>query len=455
MGTEQILRIARLTTVTTVAMVTTVVVAAAEVRAQPARRLEPRSEPVVIIDLRPDQNDKGDRGGPKGDQAGAGERARTRAALATELAAAAAAAAAAMQGIALEPGDPGAELALALAGEHAGTSQAERQAARAAMKRAAAAHGRLDCQSAEQAASQAIDALSALQADARPHAITDSLVQAYVYVLLCAHHRGDTDAALLATRRLSRLGVHDPPQGVDSALWSLYPAVDATANLPMAELELRTEPAGAQVWLDHQAVGQAPVTVYVAEGEHIVAAGPARAGPHGGVARRLSVTGQSRVETLALPATGTRWRAVAERVAAWRQDGASGPSPGELGALLTGLGVRFGLVLRDGRRVAIWAVEPGDEQATRIGTATMDQPVDIAARVLERARGWDRTGPDGGTLLRETRATGAALRGEGKASGGQKWWVYATIVGALILGSGIILASDVADDRQRIELRWP
>ena len=36
----------------------------------------------------------------------------------------------------------------------------------------------------------------------------------------------------------------------------------------------------------------------------------------------------------------------------------------------------------------------------------------------------------------------------------QKWWVYAGIVGAVAIAGGLVLANDLANDRQRIELRW-
>lgn len=452
MGTQQVLRIARLSLLLGAASTATA-------WAEPAGHSEER---VVVIDLRAADADATVPGQAKPD-----ERAQSRARLSAALAR--------VPGVAVVPGEPGDELAWALAGEPPQANRAERATAGRALARAAAAYGDLDCQAAEHATNQAIFALSALQAatgpgpagpDTKPagpdvdpagpaaDAVTPRLIQAYAYALLCAHNRGDTDGALQAVQRLARLGVDSAPHGITPRIWNMYPALDVTANVPIVALRITTEPAAGRVWFDHKYMGQAPVEVYTTEGEHVVAAA-GQAVDAGGVARQVDVQATGQSVDLDLPRTDTRWRAVSERVAAWREDRSghrSGPSPGEIAALLGGLDVRMGLILSGTERVEIWGVEPGREQATRIATATTGQATQIATRIRTRARAWDRKSMDPSpALMAESRRMNTAR----KKTQGQKWWVYATIIGAVALGSGIILATELADDRQRIELSWP
>src|SRR5690606_35546507 len=104
-------------------------------------------------------------------------------------------------------------------------------------------------------------------------AVIGALRAAYGHVLACAHLLGDTDRAMGAAQRLhgmSGASASGPPPGVSEDVWRGYPPVDATGNTHVVELAITTEPARAQVWLDHQPVGAAPVNVLVFEGEHLV-----------------------------------------------------------------------------------------------------------------------------------------------------------------------------------------
>jgi hypothetical protein len=139
--------------------------------------------------------------------------------------------------------------------------------------------------------------------------------------------------------------------------------------------------------------------------------------------------------------------------------------------------VRFALVLVDAdarlvrsgapstQAVQIWAVEPGGAQARRVGTGQIDRPEAIVTRVAARVAGGDggrasSAGEPGldprAPLLRE----GDVPRRFGSRPGErrvarQPWWAYATIIGAVAATSLLILATDLGEDRQRIELRWP
>jgi hypothetical protein len=376
-----------------------------------------------------------------------------------------------------------------------------------------------DCRAALEAAEPAVAALAAEQAavGSAPGAaaVIHALAAGHGQVLACAHQLGDTDRALAAAQRLRDLGAGELPAGaravVTGDLWRAYPPMDALGNAHILDLAISTEPAGAQVWIDHRLVGTAPVTVAVVEGAHLIAAAGAEraSSQHVDIDREAlppAPWGQTQVMNvhLTLSPRAWPWQAEAAEVARWRStqtvDGAA------LGALLARLKVRFALVLVDAdarlvrsgiprqqaaQVVQIWALAPGETQARRVGTGQLARPESIAARIAARAAGWDETpahafgqsiGPASGQSSGQSsgrsgqssgRSSGAGLEpgvpllreGDvphryGSRPGGRRlarkpWWAYATIIGAVAATSLLILAADLGDDRQRIELRWP
>lgn len=364
-----------------------------------------------------------------------------------------------------------------------------------------------DCRVALEEADAAIATLAAEQAaiGATPEATTDAapvehaLAAAHGQVLACAHQRGDANRALVAAQRLRDLGGGELPAGasavVTADLWRAYPPMDALGNAHILDLTITTDPAGAQVWVDHRLVGTAPVTVSAVEGAHLVAAaGSGRASSqHVEIDRKAlppAPWGQTQVMNvnLTLWPRAWAWQAEAEAVARWRStqvvDGAA------LGALLARLKVRFALVLVDAdarlvrsgapgqQAVQIWALAPGETQAQRVGTGQIARPESVAARVAARAAGWDATPAHAGPAADRSSGQVGQSDGAGPAPGvpllresdvprrygsrpGERrlarkpWWAYATIIGAVAATSLLILAADLGDDRQRIELRWP
>ena len=350
-------------------------------------------------------------------------------------------------------------------------------------------------------------------------AVVQALAAGHGQVLACAHQLGGTDRALIAAQRLRDLGAGELPAGasavVTADLWRAYPPMDALGNAHILDLTITTEPDGAQVWVDHRLVGTAPVTVAVVEGAHLLAAGSAEraSSQHVEIDRKAlppAPWGQAQVMNvhLTLSPRAWPWQAEAAEVARWRStqtvDGAA------LGALLARLKVRCALVLVDAdarlvrsgvpsqqaaqvvQAVQIWALAPGERQARRVGTGQLARPESIAARIAARAAGWDETpahasgqsaGPATGTSSGQSAhqsagqssgqssgagpASGVPLLREGDVPqrygsrpGGRRlarkpWWAYATIIGAVAATSLLILAADLGDDRQRIELRWP
>jgi len=341
------------------------------------------------------------------------------------------------------------EIAAALGGDgfDSGTGAAE-----AAVTKAREAYGSLDCVKAAAAAGDAIIALSAVQArgiDARA-----SLVQAYVYVLLCS---GDDQAtAFGAAARLRGLGV-DPPPGVSATVWAKYPEVDATSNVYLVALEVATEPDGAEVWIDHALAGKAPLTVHVGEGDHIAAASAGGAG----AAVRLAIRGrQARQVTVAIP-SGPGASGRADAIRAWVDNWRSGqraPTPRDIYQLLDTVGVRTAVLLTvqtdtGSDRVEAWGSPTGGDKkvAVLIGSGRPDQLGEVFQLVRDTVSSWDRAGP----LPIPGDGPGPVRHPDDGTYKSKPWWIYAAIAGAVVLGGAVIVGSELAEDRQVIRLEYP
>ncbi len=400
--------------------------------------------PVVIIDAR------------AGDAA---ERGASRAALARALDAEAA--------LVVVPADSA--LAAILAGASPGVDGARLEALAVTLERAERALGGGDCAQARALVETTIAPLAALQAASQGEPATvQALARAYTTELRCAHEAGDVDAASRAVARMRRLGFDADtlPAGVPASVWAAHPEVDATANAHWVEIAVDTDPSGAEVWLDHHRLGAAPVTALVPEGPHLLAA--AGAGADG--ARAVTVDraqlpaapwGQAPVLPLALTLTEAPhpWAPEAALIARWQNRLAEIDGAG-VRTIMDKIGVRFALVLTPSQPDAargdaeLWTYGVGGESARRVATGSTERPASLAARVAARAA----QGADVGTeqpLLREDDVAPRWVVQRSVAPARKPWWVYATIIGAVTASVTLILAADLGDRRQRIELRLP
>jgi len=332
-------------------------------------------------------------------------------------------------------------LAGALAGEGSDTDAAE---LRVALDAARAAYGDLDCKTAAASADVAIDLLAARQAGG----IDDgtALRTAWAYALLCADHDGDLRRAQLAANQLRVLGVADGDDaGVSAATWARYPEIDASTDRDIIALTVDTT-AGAAVWIDHALVGTAPVTAYVAAGEHVVAAAD---GPRRG-AIRVTAAGKPASATVPLvDRTGT-YSSIAAVVKGWR-DGVLTPNAESLGTVMATLDVRFALILAGKTTVQIWARGPRDELPKKVDDAPRDDVLAIGSLITDRVAAWDGRVPDPDLPLLVETPEERASRGR---SARTKWWIYAAIVGAVVAGSTVLYFQDSAEDRQTIVIRF-
>jgi len=333
--------------------------------------------------------------------------------------------------------DPGLDAALA-----AEASDADAIAVRGALDEAREAFGAVDCARTTAAADRAIDLLAGRQAAGLDDGT--ALRGAWAYVLLCADRDGDAARAQRAAQRLRTLGVVRAEEaGLTDATWKRFPEIDASTEA-LVEVAITTEPAGATVWVDHAKLGSAPATAHLAPGEHVVAA--AAGGQRG--ATRVTVAGKPVSVALSLADQAGPWSNVAGVVAGWRA-GAHLPTADALASVMKALRVRFALILAgDKDAVQVWALGPGDANARKVDTGSTADTMGIGAMILDRVAAWDGRAPDPDRLLREGDVPGRA-RGTPN-----RWWVYAAIIGAVAVGTGILYAQDAADDHQHITIRF-
>jgi hypothetical protein len=337
-----------------------------------------------------------------------------------------------------------AALRTALAGERL-DPQAEEGRARLAA--AAAALGRPDCPAAAREAEAAVLALAASQAGGA--GVAAELRQGHVYLLLCADQAGEVAAAQRAAAALRALDAPDPPDGVPAAVWSRYPAFDATGGVRRFQLDVSSKPDGATIWIDHAPVGVAPLAVLLPEGEHLVAAAKGGAS----VARRVTLQTYSSAVALALPATARPWRAIEARVRGWRA-GAIRRTPASLAQVLARARLEYAVVIDERGRLEVFHRRRG-QALQQLGVAR--DPVEVGAMVArtESQRRSPGIDPEVPLLVESPQERAARAAGNKATPRRQEWWVYAAIAGAVAVGAGIVLLNDLADDHQRIEVTFP
>jgi hypothetical protein len=326
----------------------------------------------------------------------------------------------------------------ALAGRDAGADALQLAAALASAQQA---FGELRCGDVTAPAQQAIGISAARQAAGLP---APELVRAWTLLLLCADRENQLDAAFRAASQLRALGGSaDVPAGV----WAKYPEVDALANADLIEIEVKTEVAGAAIWIDFRQVGVSPLRIALPAGQHVLAA--AGGGKRGWAAGR-AVRTQKSVQ-IPMYDTAGPWSELAQRIASWN---GKLPAADQLAWVLARVNARVALV-RHGDTVEAWGQVGRAEPPRRLGGDDGIAPLDDAPRVLglaaERIRAWNARAPDPDRpLLVEPR--GARTAAEERPT---KWWVYAAVLGAAALGGILLIAEDRASDHQRVELHVP
>lgn len=336
----------------------------------------------------------------------------------------------------------------ALAGESASPDAVQLAAALAEAQRA---FGALDCARTLTAARTAIGIAAARQAAGLA---VPELPRAWTYALLCADRTGDVDAAMLAAARLralqERAAAPAPPADVPAAVWAKYPAVDAMLDRELFAIEITTDLPGAAIWIDFQRAGTAPLTVTLPAGEHVIAAA---AGTRRGWAAGTVVRSQPTVTVPTADQAGPH-AALAARIAGWH---GQLPAPDELAHVLDTVKARVAIVRR-GDRIEAWGRIGRSEAPRRLGgedgAGTLDEAGRVVALIADRVQTWNDRAPDPDLPLLVEDPAARGKRPE-RADTPTKWWVYASIFGALAVGGGLIYVNEVRTNTQRVELHWP
>lgn len=314
----------------------------------------------------------------------------------------------------------------------------------AALVEAQRAFGALDCTASVASAKTAVGIAAARQAAGLP---VPELPRAWTYVLLCADRTGDTDAAMQAAARLRALGGSaDVPRDV----WAKYPDVDAMLDREMFPLEIKAEVDGADVWIDFERRGTSPLKITLPAGEHVIAAAK---GTRRGWAAGTAVKTQATV-VVPMPSFEGPYSELAQQVAALR---GKRPSPAALAEVFAAAKVRVAIVRR-GDTIEAWGHVGRSETPYQLGAddgaGTLEEAPRIVALIADRVQGWNDRAPDPDRPLLVEDPKERARRA-GKADDPTRWWVYATIFGALAAGAGIVYLSDQTTNTQRVELHYP
>jgi hypothetical protein len=315
----------------------------------------------------------------------------------------------------------------------------------AAIDQAQRAFGALQCSDATSAAKKAIEIGAARQAAGRK---TPELPRAWAYVLLCADRAGNFDAAMQASRSLAALG--GAPDLVDANVLAKYPPIDAVSNRDVVDVDISAGD-GATIWIDHARAGASPLHVVLPAGEHLIAAA---AGDKRG-ATTVTLAPHAAPITLGLAEQAAPWAKLAQRVAGW--SGKAQPAS-ELAWVLGQVHARIALIRR-GDTVEAWGQAGRAEAPHRLGgddgTRKLAETDQLMALVIDRVHTWSDHAPDPDKPLMVESMEDRKRRDGGKQEEPTKWWVYATVLGALAAGATIVYMHDSAGNSQRVELHYP
>ncbi len=320
-----------------------------------------------------------------------------------------------------------------------------------AMADAASKFGALACADTMASAQRAITIAGARQASGLA---VPELARAWTYVLLCADRTGDTHAAQQAATHLRTLGASQSTGDLDPRVLDRYPEIDALSNREVVELEITPSIATADVYVDFRKIGTGPQKLVVTGGAHWIAAGTPTAR---GMLTGTVVKSQPKL-TIPLEDQSGPWTSVADKVASW---GGKLPPVDQLESVMNLVGARVALV-RHGNTVEAWGHAGRGEPLRRLGNDDGIRPLSeataLAGLIADRMASWNERAPDPDQpLLVETPAERKRRGTTDKDDEEEptRWWVYATIGGALLAGAIVIYTHDTSAQTQRVELHYP
>ncbi len=314
---------------------------------------------------------------------------------------------------------------------------------RANLAATAVAYGALDCPGVESRSAQTIlDLAAAMASGVNARA---ELHQVYLYRFLCADRQAHSSRAIEAARMLRRISADQDswrPKEISEATWSRYPQPDTEGE---GAVHIGSEPEGATIWIDYKEQGITPLRVLLSHGQHVVALSSKVAS----VSQQITVSGAGTVH-LPLPAQEPQWQSMRESIARL-QAATKEDRPEGMRSIMTTIEVQAVFVMREPGRIAVWVWRPQSRRAEHVGHAPNAK---IAGNLVLQALGDAQVlgglglDPSVALLLQEDET-------DTRSSSGRRWWVYGVVLGAAAIGAGFIVAQDLSENRQRIEVTLP
>lgn len=337
-------------------------------------------------------------------------------------------------------------------------------AARTALTKGRLARDSADCATAVGHARTAILALAAAEASGDSH--DDELADAYGINLHCAAS-ATAPMAQSALANLETLAARGARRASAILAARDHLVIDATANRPLVTLTIESQPAPADVWIDHKRIGRAPLSVHLPDGEHLIAVavvdadGQRSPESHSTALYKVIEAPTAALAVALTPQPKTPLELAATTVASWQHQ-EDGIDVAAMTTLLAALATRFAVVIvdsgsslaagTDGVLLRVWGKASQNDKAQPLGEFRSSELLELGSFIQNRAALWDGRGPNP-DLPVTVNVTENGMNQQTKEP--QKWWVYASIIGAVLVGAAAVYASDAVDDRQKIELTWP
>ncbi len=296
-----------------------------------------------------------------------------------------------------------------------------------------------------------------------------ALKTALRYQLLCADQTGRVDDAMYLAERLRAarhlVGAAADDDTLDRTLLARYPALDAATDREIVPLTITvddTSQANTEIWIDMQRRGIAPLATFVSVGHHMVAA--VRNGQAVAVdyrieprtaAVQLPLSKAAPIGGTLAPGQGNLPAPAAALLLQWRNGNATAEQQQLVVAAVAAAMNAKRVLVFDGPASTAWhPIGATDGQVTFIAVgATHVRTTDELTTLADRASGSNAKlrapAPDQPLLLDSALPKRDASDGEPT-----KWWVYASVLGAVAAGAAIIYAQDASTDHQTIQVRW-
>lgn len=302
--------------------------------------------------------------------------------------------------------------------------------------------GKLDCEGTRKHTQDAILHFAAARASNVP--ILGELRKAYLFQFLCADREANLDFAMAAAKSLRALSEGKRPKEISERSWRKYPVIDILSNRRTVALTIESDVPGAEIWVDHKQFGVTPSTLFLAEGEHLIAIGKDTRS----ASTFTNLLSRSTLSLTLSKSTG-QWQGLAESLDEIR-NAKDEEITQSMRSLMSALEVDVVFVMEEDATISVWTLTPSRPKAKLAGSAPDARE---AGRLALRSIRETNTRP--GLDLRMPLLRESDVPESERAEEPRRWWLYGLVLGAVAAGAGVILLQDLGDDKQRIELMLP